>query len=218
MLPAELKGGAQDINDQFNYPISTIAKMRVELQMHILDCYEIIYWPFAVNLISGHVKNDSTCVSFASKALAICIDRINKSQTRYRQRQYGSWLILRRSTRSALLLLAANLTPELRQILPPQWKSSVFIVIEMLRYWGEELPDASHRLTILESLLRNIETDSTATATEIWSSFWFPKARSLVARWLISFLELPPSRRSGPQRTKSTLLLRSSILSPWLGS
>jgi len=167
MLPAELKGGTQGIEDQFNYPTSTIAKMRVELQMHLLDCYEITYWPFAVNIISGHVKNESTCLSFASKALAICIDRINKSQTRYRQRQYASWSILRRSTRSALLLLAANITPELRQILPPQWKSSVFIVIEMLRYWAGELPDAAHRLTILETLLRNTETGGASTAMEI---------------------------------------------------
>ncbi|KUJ09905.1 uncharacterized protein LY89DRAFT_596884 [Mollisia scopiformis] len=167
MLPAELRGGTQDIEDQFHYPRSTIAKMRVELQMHLLDCYEIMYWPFAVNIISRHVKDDSTCLSFASKALAICTDRITKSQTRYRQRQYGSWLILRRSTRSALLLLAANLTPGLRQILPPQWKGSVFIVIEMLRYWAEELNDASHRLTILETLLRNIETSRTTSAMEI---------------------------------------------------
>lgn len=167
MLPAELKGGTQDIEDQFNYPRSTIAKMRVELQMHLLDCYEIMYWPFAVNIISGHVRGDATSLSFASKALTICIDRINRSQTRYRQRQYGSWLILRRSTRSALLLLAANLTPELSQILPPQWKSSVFVVIEMLRYWAGELADASHRLSILETLLRNIETGGTTSAMEI---------------------------------------------------
>lgn len=167
MLPPELQAGTQDIEDQINYPKSVLAKMRVELQMHLLDCYEIMYWPFVVTMISGETNDESTCLSFASKAIAISLERIQKSRGRYRQRQYSTWLILRRSTRSALLLFAANLTPQLRQLLPPQWKSSAFMVIEMLRYWANELKDAKNRLSILETLMRNLESASTTIAMEI---------------------------------------------------
>ena len=43
----------------------------------------------------------------------------------------------------------------------------MFMVIEMLRYWAGELNDAAHRLSILETLLRNIETGRPLTAMEI---------------------------------------------------
>lgn len=171
MLPAELQGGTQtgtrDIEDQIDYPISILAIMRVELQMHLLDCYEIMYWPFVVNIISGEARDEPIPLSFASKAISICIERIRKSRGRCRQRQYATWLILRRSTRSALLLFAANLTPQLKQILPPQWKSSVYAVMEMLQVWADELKDARHRLSILETLMKNVESSDSATAMEL---------------------------------------------------
>jgi hypothetical protein len=166
MLPLELQPGSQYIGDHTDHSGSTQAKMRVEIQMHLIDCYEIMYWPFVVKIIWGDHSDISMCIGFASKAIAICIERIQKSSGRYRQRQYATWLILRRSTRSALLLFAANLAPRLRQLLPPQWKVSAFMVIEMLRYWADESKDSRNRLSILETLMRSVESDATSSAME----------------------------------------------------
>ena len=59
----------------------------------------------------------------------------------------------RRSIRSALLLLAAALTPDVTELMPQDWHAKIHAVIAMLRRWSAEICDADQHAELLSSLL-----------------------------------------------------------------
>jgi hypothetical protein len=127
------------------------------LRGHLMDFYEVIYWPFveaAINQQQRSVAVDE----YARQGLHSCVERIRKNQPGFTHRHHGTWLMLQSCTRSALVLLAAAHTTNATELMPDEWGDAVFSTIEMLRFWEQEVGDAGDRLHILEELLKSVES------------------------------------------------------------
>jgi hypothetical protein len=125
------------------------------LSGHLLDCYEMMYWPFIADAING----DSDAIApttrdFSQKALNNAVERIQKNEPGFFFRHHGAWLMLRSCTRSGLVLLAVSRSEKVRYLLPDGWKQAVGKVIEMLRFWRRESHDVEDRLRLVERMWR----------------------------------------------------------------
>ena len=128
------------------------AALKFVLKGHLLDCYEMMYWPFVVDAV--HLKPlSATAEAFARKALQICVERIKKNESGFYHRHHGTWLMLRSCTRSALVLIAATRSPLLSSFLPTDWEPSVYKVMDMLKHWKDDSRDVLDRLQIIEKLM-----------------------------------------------------------------
>ncbi|KAG0645279.1 Echinocandin B biosynthetic cluster transcription factor ecdB [Hyphodiscus hymeniophilus] len=134
-------------------PNNEHAALRFILDGHLIDCYEMMYWPFLVSLIHGTLFGDLQSPSFAQKGIITCIQRIHKNEGGFYKRHHGTWLMIRSCTRSALVLVAV-FRAGLDSLLPPDWEEAVRKVIRMLRYWREEAKDVPDRLDLLERLMK----------------------------------------------------------------
>lgn len=129
--------------------------LRFILEGELLDCYEMMYWPFIAGAINGNPKLSHTVNrEFSEKALALAVQRIDKNEPGFFYRHHGTWAMLRSCTRSALVLLAASRTPHVRHLLPEAWRSAVGKVVEMLRFWRRESEDVADRLALIETMLQ----------------------------------------------------------------
>ncbi|KAI1609036.1 hypothetical protein EDD37DRAFT_136498 [Exophiala viscosa] len=138
------------------------------LKGHLLDCYEMMYWPFIVVAVnydtpdpedSGNASATITKVmldSFIQKALAVCVERIEKNEQGFYYRHHGTWLMLRSCTRSAFVLLAAARLEKLTTLMPERWRLAVEKVLDMLRFWRRESRDVEDRLRLVETLLEGV--------------------------------------------------------------
>lgn len=130
--------------------------LRFILEGELIDCYEIMYWPFIAGAINnsgdtGHSPNRDFC----QKALSLAVQRIDKNEPGFFYRHHGTWMMLRSCTRSALILLAAGRSSNVRCLLPQEWRAAVGKVVEMLRFWRRESEDVAARLSLLETMLRS---------------------------------------------------------------
>ncbi|KAL2846692.1 hypothetical protein BJY01DRAFT_247122 [Aspergillus pseudoustus] len=135
------------------------APLRFILNGHLIDCYEMMYWPFVVDAIHDTLPPDgvfhNAFVQFARKGFAVCVQRITQNERGFYHRHHGTWLMLRSCTRSALVLIAGALRG-LTALLPVDWMSSVEKVLHLLRYWKDEANDAADRLEVLEGLMEGL--------------------------------------------------------------
>lgn len=129
--------------------------LRFILRGHLLNLWEVIYWPFLEIFINWRIHIPDV-KQYVRKGLQIGIDRIHINRPGFRHRHHGTWLMLQSCTRSALGLLAAAYSPEAACLLPSDWKEAVFDTIGLLRFWQDEAADASDRLNILEELISGI--------------------------------------------------------------
>lgn len=143
--------------------------LQLILRGHLLDCFEVMYWPFLQSVLNVDTATSNTTIqlsptvlSFAQKGLDVCIDRIEQTSAGYRSRHHGTWLTLRSNTRSALILMAvrsqhllttSGMTGGKHLRLPASLLSCVTKVIELLKFWQYEIDDVEDRLRILESLM-----------------------------------------------------------------
>lgn len=135
------------------------------LKGHLLDCYEMMYWPFIV--VAVHYNDTSLAPertatiskavfdSFIQKALSVCVERIEKNEQGFYYRHHGTWLMLRSCTRSAFVLLAAARLEKLATALMTElrWRQAVEKVMDMLRFWRRESRDVEDRLRLIEALM-----------------------------------------------------------------
>ena len=125
------------------------------LSGHLLDCYEMMYWPFVADAINGDADSlASTTRDFTQKALNVCYDRIQKNEPGFYYRHHGTWLMLRSCTRSGLVLLAASRSGKAESLLPIGWKQTVGKIVDMLRFWRRESRDVEDRLRLVERMWR----------------------------------------------------------------
>jgi hypothetical protein len=144
-----------------NDKIKDYAALRFILNGHLLDCYEMMYWPFLVDAVHGKFHGNVTH-KFARKGFQICVERIQKNESGFYHRHHGTWLMLRSCTRSALVLLGAARLPELSALLPVGWETAVYKVAMMLSYWKDESREIQDRLDILETLLKDVASSPSA--------------------------------------------------------
>lgn len=127
--------------------------LRYILNGHLIDCYEMMYWHFLAHFFEEDTPSTSqTIETYASKALQICVQRIQSDSFGFRRRHHGTWLMLRSCTRSALVLLAASRNPHLHSLLPQGWQGAVDQVKGLLRFWQQESQDAADRLEVVEHM------------------------------------------------------------------
>lgn len=128
------------------------------LEGHLLDCYEMMYWPFMTEIIlNGATSPPSLEVeNLARKSLFYCVKRIQRNEDGFFNRHHGTWLMLRSCTRSALVLIAARKDPILVNMLPNGWEQAVWKVANMLRFWRRESRDSDDRLRIIERSMADI--------------------------------------------------------------
>lgn len=129
--------------------------LRFILEGELLDCYEMMYWPFIANIINGTGESQySVSVDFSRKALALAVERIDKNEPGFYYRHHGTWMMLRSCTRSGLLLLAAQRSPSTQHLLPESWRTAVGKVVNMLQFWRHESEDVADRLALIERALQ----------------------------------------------------------------
>lgn len=126
------------------------------LRGHLMNFYELIYWPFVNAAINRH-QGSAVVGTFASKGLHSCLERISKNQPGFMHRHHGTWFMIQACTRSALVLLAAAHTTNAAELMPEGWRDAVLSTIELLRFWENEVGDARDRLHILEELFESAE-------------------------------------------------------------
>ncbi|CAG8374194.1 unnamed protein product [Penicillium salamii] len=129
------------------------------LNGHLLDCYEMMYWPFAVDALHGNLVPSEDLEDFALKGFRVCVRRIEKNEGGFYYRHHGTWLMLRSCTRSALVLTAAARLG-LTKLLPVEWKAAVEKVMRMLQYWKDETKDVADALDVLTGLMKDIEDET----------------------------------------------------------
>lgn len=130
------------------------------LNGHLIDCYEMMYWPFVVDAIHGTLPPDENSEDFALKGFRVCVRRIEKNEGGFYYRHHGTWLMLRSCTRSALVLTGAARLG-LTTLLPAEWKAAVEKVMQMLQYWKDEAKDVADSLEVLEGLMKEIAEEPT---------------------------------------------------------
>lgn len=121
------------------------------LRGHMMNFYELIYWPFLDAMINQQ-QGFLAVEEYGRKGLHCCSERIRLNKPGFRHRHHGTWFMLQSCTRSALILLAAAHTSYAVELMPDGWRYSVIDVMEMLRFWEHEVGDAGDRLRILEDL------------------------------------------------------------------
>lgn len=122
------------------------------LRGHMMNFYELIYWPF-LDAVINQQQGFLAVEEYGRKGMDCCLERIRLNKPGFRHRHHGTWFMLHSCTRSALILLAATHTPYAAELMPEGWRDAVVDVIEMLRFWEHEVGDARDRLRILEDLL-----------------------------------------------------------------
>jgi hypothetical protein len=133
------------------------ATLKFILNGHLLDCYEMMYWPFVVDAIQNRLPPGTSAKVFARKGLTVCVQRIQQNEAGFCHRHHGAWLMLRSCTRSAFVLVAAaRCAAQLtlgQGMLPEGWQRGLWKVVGMLRFWRDESAEVEDRLRILERLM-----------------------------------------------------------------
>ena len=124
------------------------------LKSHVGNYYELITWPFVSSVINDRAIANERTIELAAKGLYWHMIRLQVHSAGFFHRHHGTWLMQRRSTRSALMLLAAALTSSTADLLPLGWEPQVETTVEMLQYWAAEISDAGEYAELLSALLR----------------------------------------------------------------
>ena len=154
-LPQSLELEAPSVGEESELHYS----LKFILKGHLLDCYEMMYWPFIIAAVNPETTDRgpplpaTTMDTLVRKALAICVERIEKNEQGFYYRHHGTWLMLRSCARSGFILLAAARTEKLTLLMPERWREAIGKVIEMLRFWRRESKDVEDRLCLIETLL-----------------------------------------------------------------
>lgn len=130
------------------FPDSDNGWLRFILSGHMLDCLELMYWPFVYAAVHGTLGDDRDSHLLAARGLELCTQRIYINQAGFFHRHHGTWLMLRSCTRSALMLIAAR-QAELEDKLPGDWQACVGETIRLLYHWAEEVPGCYNALKYL---------------------------------------------------------------------
>lgn len=159
-LPSALNLETTDDDSDPNPTAKLHATLKFILNGHLLDCYEMMYWPFVVDAVNTKSHAPTTPGShvdaFARKGLLVCVQRIQKNERGFYHRHHGTWLMLRSCTRSALVLVGARISLRLSGLLPLGWEAAVWKVVDMLRFWKDESRDVLDRLQVLEGLMEGL--------------------------------------------------------------
>ncbi|KAF7114223.1 hypothetical protein CNMCM5793_007801 [Aspergillus hiratsukae] len=160
-LPAILSLQAPPENDDIS---------RFILRGHLLNLYEMMYWPFvdaAINRAgTQHTPEWSPLVcSLFQKGLHRHVERTYVNQPGFYHRHHGTVCLIRSCNRSALILLAAASVVQSSfeeglpspLIMPENWKHAVALALDLNRFWEGESADCRSMRPILELLWARVQ-------------------------------------------------------------
>lgn len=125
------------------------------LKGHLLNCYELIYWPFVKHTINSSHRNPIND-EYVKKGLQVAIDRIEINQPGFTHRHHGTYFMIKCVTRSAFVLLAAHHSRGLDDLMPQGWLGLMGSVDGLLEFWQEELPGAWGWRETLKTLVKDV--------------------------------------------------------------
>ncbi|KAK0125362.1 hypothetical protein ONS95_000616 [Cadophora gregata] len=111
------------------------------LKGHLLNCYELMYWPFVKHAINGG-QRDLASDDYVKKGLQIAADRNEINQPGFKHRHHGTYGMIRSVTRSTFVLLAARQSSRLQDFMPVDWFDLLPSVDHLLEFWEDEIPAA----------------------------------------------------------------------------
>lgn len=131
---------------------------RFVLRGHLLNIYELIYWPFVMAAlgVDPHVKAVSqSTLRLANNGLQAHVDRFIVNQPGFYHRHHGTMFMLRACTRSALVLILAERLAAKGTIvgltLPDGWRYHVQQCAAVNQFWRFDKPifgDWGHALDL----------------------------------------------------------------------
>ncbi|KAF4967059.1 hypothetical protein FSARC_5350 [Fusarium sarcochroum] len=141
----------------FDADVAAEDELAYHLQARAFEIKERIYRPFLFRIIHQPLEESGRAAlqSFVENHALICIKIIQQWDIRHRH--HGTWLMLRQSFTSALLLLIAQ-KAGLLESLRTECEHSVNLSISTLRYWEAEAPDLKASRQILEDIIEQLYT------------------------------------------------------------
>lgn len=147
-------------------PIDEDEICRFVLRGHLINVWEILYWPF-VNwaIVSGtHHENEPLIQKLVTKGLQVHVDRIRVNRPGFLHRHHGTFGMIKSCTRSALVLLAVASVSAVGSHgghqgyfhLPNGWEAAIKDVIELLEAWEHESADISTMVVTVRLLYHNL--------------------------------------------------------------
>lgn len=155
---------------------------RFVIRGHLINLYEMLYWPFldayisnldlaqsrsSVAILQANIPiADDRLKQLAEKSLQIHVERMHVNRPGFKHRHHGTWFMIRSCTASALVLMkAASYIHQCplpndhvsRLVLPLGWKEAVVDAIDLNQYWEAEVPDAANRLPLLQQAWQAVE-------------------------------------------------------------
>ncbi|KAJ5031392.1 hypothetical protein J3E73DRAFT_428551 [Bipolaris maydis] len=139
---------------------------RFVLRGHLINVWEIIYWPFVECAVNSNItmEDEPLLRELAMKGLQIHMERIRVNRPGFAHRHHGTFYLIKSCTQSALILLAAArsrnfVTDEVETPLhvPIGWQNAVEEVIQLLEAWEQESADLSTMANTLRLMYRNYQ-------------------------------------------------------------
>jgi hypothetical protein len=136
----------------FDYEVAAEDELAYHLQARAFEIKERIYRPFLYLMIHKNMNpSERDTISPLVQLHAATCSRLIQ-QWNVRHRHHGTWLMVRQSFASALLLLAARKSGLLHE----QYEESVRSSLFTLRFWEDEAPDLKVSRLILEDIAKQL--------------------------------------------------------------
>ena len=109
-------------------------------------------WPFLAEVMNGRADWTPETKKWSARALESHLERLIVNRPGFYHRHHGTWLMLRTSARSAILLLAfSRLFPD-SDLMPDKWRGLVSDTISMLDHWSTEVFEMKRVVDIAQQL------------------------------------------------------------------
>lgn len=127
------------------------------LKGHLLNCYELIYWPFIKHAINSRHRNQAND-EYVKKGLQVAVERIQTNEPGFRHRHHGTYGMIKSVTRSAFVLLAAFHNGGMTYLIPDSWFELMLGVDGLLEFWQDELAEAAMWRAMMKVLIENMQS------------------------------------------------------------
>lgn len=126
--------------------------IRFVLRGRVTYVRELTSWPFLAEVMNGRADWTPETKKWSAKALESHLERLIVNRPGFYHRHHGTWLMLRTSARSAILLLAfSRLFPD-SDLMPEKWRGLVSETISMLDHWSTEVFEMKRVVDIAQQL------------------------------------------------------------------
>jgi hypothetical protein len=123
---------------------------RFVLRGHLINMYELIYWPWVMAYIGTTSSQGTPTLEMeekGQKGLQLHIQRIYVNEPGFLHRHHGTVPMIRTCTRSAFVMVAAG---HAGCRLPSGYQETIYKTVELLTTWQDEMAEAGQWARLLE--------------------------------------------------------------------